>query len=110
MQDSLSMQEYWSGLPCPPLGDVPNPGIELTYLMPSALHQACSLPLALPGKPQLDTNSVRFLCDYLGVTLLRISQEPWSYHFWVDIGHYDTISITTFGDQIIKSEPLKETL
>ena len=20
-------QEYWSGLPCPPLGDLPNPGI-----------------------------------------------------------------------------------
>ena len=23
-------QEYWSGLPCPPPGDLPNPGIELT--------------------------------------------------------------------------------
>ena len=22
------MQEYWSGLPCPPSGDLPNPGIE----------------------------------------------------------------------------------
>ena len=21
-------QEYWSGLPCPPLGDLPNPGIK----------------------------------------------------------------------------------
>jgi len=24
----FSSQEYWSGLPCPPLGDLPNPGIE----------------------------------------------------------------------------------
>ena len=24
----LSRQEYWSGLPCPPPGDLPNPGIE----------------------------------------------------------------------------------
>ena len=24
----FSMQEYWSGLPCPSLGDLPNPGIE----------------------------------------------------------------------------------
>ena len=24
----LSRQEYWSGLPCPSLGDLPNPGIE----------------------------------------------------------------------------------
>ena len=33
-QISLSMrfsrQEYWSGLPCLPPGDVPNPGIEPT--------------------------------------------------------------------------------
>ena len=25
----FSRQEYWSGLPCPPLGDLPDPGIEL---------------------------------------------------------------------------------
>ena len=25
----FSRQEYWSGLPCPPPGDLPNPGIEL---------------------------------------------------------------------------------
>ena len=24
----LSKQEYWSGLPCPPPGDIPDPGIE----------------------------------------------------------------------------------
>ena len=24
----FSRQEYWSGLPCPPLGDLPNPGIK----------------------------------------------------------------------------------
>ena len=24
----FSRQEYWSGLPCPPLGDLPSPGIE----------------------------------------------------------------------------------
>ena len=26
----FSRQEYWSGLPCPPPGDLPNPGIEPT--------------------------------------------------------------------------------
>ena len=30
----LSRQEYWSGLPCPPPGDLPNPGTEPTPLMP----------------------------------------------------------------------------
>ena len=33
----FSRQEYWSGLPCPPPGDLPNPGIEPTSLIPLAL-------------------------------------------------------------------------
>ena len=40
-QASLSMgfprQEYWSGLPCPPPEDLPNPGIKATSLMSPAL-------------------------------------------------------------------------
>ena len=32
-----SRQEYWSGLPCPPPGDLPNPGIEPVSLMSPAL-------------------------------------------------------------------------
>ena len=32
-----SRQEYWSGLPFPPPGDLPNPGVEPTSLMPPAL-------------------------------------------------------------------------
>ena len=28
----FSRQEYWNGLPCPPPGDLPDPGIELTSL------------------------------------------------------------------------------
>ena len=33
----FSRQEYWSGLPCPLPGDLPNPEIELTSLMSPAL-------------------------------------------------------------------------
>ena len=33
----FSRQEYWSGLPCPPPGYLPNPGIEPTSLMSPAL-------------------------------------------------------------------------
>ena len=33
----FSGQEYWSGLPCPPLGDLPDPGIEPVSLMFPAL-------------------------------------------------------------------------
>ena len=45
----LSRQEYWRELPCPPPGDLPNPGIELR----SATLQADSLPSEPPGKPIL---------------------------------------------------------
>ena len=54
LQAPLSMgffrQEFWSGLPCPPPGGLPDPGIKLASLMSPAL-QAGSLPLAPPGKP-----------------------------------------------------------
>ena len=33
----FSRQEYWSELPCSPLGDLPNPGIETASLMSLAL-------------------------------------------------------------------------
>ena len=50
LQPPLSMefsrQEYWSGLSCPPLGDLPNQGSNLCLI-----SQAGSLPLVPPGKP-----------------------------------------------------------
>ena len=53
-QAPLSMgfprQEYWSGLPCPALGDLPIPGIKPASSASSAL-QADSLPTEPPGKP-----------------------------------------------------------
>ena len=46
----LSRQEYWSGLPCPPPGDLPTQGSNPHLL--SLLHwQAGSLPLVPPRKP-----------------------------------------------------------
>ena len=33
----FSRQEYWSGLPCPPPGDLPDPGIKPSSLMSPAL-------------------------------------------------------------------------
>ena len=34
----LSRQEYWSGLPCPPPGDLPKPGIETQSLKSPVLY------------------------------------------------------------------------
>ena len=45
----LSRQEYWSGLPCPPPGDLPNPGTELR----SPALQADCLPLSHRGYPEV---------------------------------------------------------
>ena len=42
----FSRQEYWSGLPFPSSGDLPNPGIEPVF----PTLQADSLPSEPPGK------------------------------------------------------------
>ena len=44
----FSRQGYWSGLPFPPPGDLPHPGIEAAFLTSPAL---APLPLAPLGKP-----------------------------------------------------------
>ena len=46
----FSRQEYWSGLPCPPPGDIPDPGNEPAILC-LANWEVGSLPLTPPGKP-----------------------------------------------------------
>ena len=46
----FSRQEYWSGLPYPPSGGLPNPGIKPASCAAPAL-QADSLPLSHLGIP-----------------------------------------------------------
>ena len=59
----FSTQEYWSGLPRPPPGDLPNPGIEPG----SPVLQADSLPSEPPGKP-LGVDTIQFIAvTYLWV-------------------------------------------
>ena len=69
----FSRQEYWSGLPCLPPRDLPNPGIK-----PKSLHplQPGSLPLAPLGKPMKVkvTQSCLTLCDPMDYTVHGILQ------------------------------------
>ena len=45
----FSRQEYWSGVPLPPPGDLPDPGIELG----SPAFQADALTAEPPGKNRI---------------------------------------------------------
>ena len=47
----FSRQEYWSGLPCPPPGDLPDPGIKPKSLASPALAGRFFTTVQ-PGKPQ----------------------------------------------------------
>ena len=52
----FSRQEYWSGLPLPFPGDLPNPGIKPR----SPVLQADSLPSEPPGEPIGEVKSLLY--------------------------------------------------
>ena len=100
----FSRQEYWSGLPCPPPGDLPNPGIEPR----SSSLQADSLPSRPPGKPK--NTGVGGLCLLQGIfqtqelnrgllhcrwILYQLSSQGSSYYYYiqniVNIAHINTV-------------------
>ena len=53
----ISRREYWSGLSCPPPGDLPYPGIDPMSLTSNLDQHAGSLSLAPPGKPDITAYS-----------------------------------------------------
>ena len=57
----FSGQKYWSGLPFPSPGDLPNPGIKPG----SPALQADSLPSEPPGKPKFSVSSPLSHIPYL---------------------------------------------
>ena len=65
----LSRQEYWSGLQCPPPGDLPNPGIKPR----SSTLQADSLLSEPPAKPK---NTGMSSLSLLQVNSCRVSPDP----------------------------------
>ena len=81
-----SRQEHWSGSPCPPPGDSPDPGVEPVSLISPAL-QAGSPPLAPPGKLTFTGPLIYFLLhmhEIHGILHMRIChrlnsqmRSPW---------------------------------
>ena len=60
-------EEYWSGLPCPPPRDLPNPGIKPAFPVSPAL-QVNSLPAEPPGKPKLFIYKLNHFAVYQELT------------------------------------------
>ena len=70
-----SRQEYWSGLPFPSPGDIPNPGIEPG----SPTMRAESLPSEPPEKPKVTTTTKKKVSSMLKVTpkTSRLQDDFW---------------------------------
>ena len=64
-------QKYWSGLPFPPPGNLPDPGIKPK----SSALQADSLPSEPPGKPleQLEISTLKVLFFELSILTISLS-------------------------------------
>ena len=65
----FSRQEYWSELPCPPPGDLPNQGSNL-HLLCLLQWQVDSLPLVPPRKPIVCGVLITVMVNSLGVKIL----------------------------------------
>ena len=65
----FSRQGYWSGLPFPSPGDLPNPGIEPR----SPALQADSLPTELQGKPSL---AIYLKYSSVYMSILKLPNHP----------------------------------
>ena len=70
-----SRQEYWSGLPCPPPGDRPDPGIESTSLISPALAGGFFTTSATWEVPILVFGTIKFKKNGQGlISILPICQ------------------------------------
>ena len=72
----FSKQEYWSGLPCPPPGNLPNPGFKTVSPMTPALQED-SLPLSHLGSPQVTLVAVLNSLTWVGKPV-KASEIKWN--------------------------------
>ena len=93
----LSKQEYWSGLPLPSPGDLPNLGIEPT----SPALKADSLPSELPGKL---VSSVQSLSHVQLCNPMDYSMQGFSVH--QQLLELAQTHVHQVGDAIQSSNPL----
>ena len=81
----FSRQKYWSGLPFPSPGDLPDPGIETTS--PASLALAGGFSTTVPsGKPVSGVQQSDLKCIYIFIYLFFFS-------FFSHIDYYRILSI-----------------
>ena len=78
----FSMQEYWSGLPCPPPGDLHDPVIEPISPATPAL-QGDSLPLSHMGSPVLHWGILKAVPIMLPSAEHESSISPHLHYLWL---------------------------
>ena len=90
----FSRQEYWSGFPFPPPGDLPDPGIELR----SPALQADYLPSEPLGKPFLlqRQESIAELCYKENLSSLE-TREQKCINYQTD-SYYSDLNANTLSD------------
>ena len=78
----FSRQEYWSGLPCLPLGYLPDPGVKPTSHLSPALSgrffttSALSSSPPIPNACHLTSVNVPIIgCNFRSVSIFRTTQE-----------------------------------
>ena len=100
-QASLSMgfsrQEYWSRLPIPTPGDLPNPGIEPVSLASPALVD-WFYTTAAPEKPEVKGKQVQFLARSLVVKGRREKDQGLEW-----MGHWVNILVSFLAEQLVGS-------
>ena len=91
----FSRQEYWSGLRCPPPGDLPNPGVEPVFLMSPALADGFFTTSA-SGRRHHVKLLCKLSCCFLSISVpsslwaddrLQTGTGPWSAHEYVALGN-----------------------
>ena len=77
LSTGFSRQEYWNGLPCPPPGDHPNPGIKPWF----PTLQTDPLPSEPPGKPK--NTGVGSLSLFPGIFLTQELNQSLLHCRWI---------------------------
>ena len=71
----FSRQEYWSGLPCPAPGDLPDPGIELVSLMSTCISRQVLYCQRHLGSPKETLTLTKFQGIYLSKAFLDFEAD-----------------------------------